>query len=145
VQADAIPVVDGVHLVSGEFGGAHGPVESLTGVFMSFVDAEAGQSFTFEGLSGRDVFLYVARGSIDVGGTNVPHFTLAELGPGDRLTIAASEPAVFLFGHADPIDEPIFAHGPFVMNTEQEIRQAYADYQAGKFAVAEIAELQGPR
>ena len=140
VQAGAIPVVDGVHLVSGDFGGAHGPVESLTGVFMTFVEARPGDRFTFDGLSGRDVFLYVARGAISVGGTAVPHFNLAELGPGDTLTIEAAEPALFLFGHADPINEPIFAHGPFVMNTEQEIRQAYADYQAGKFGVAEIVE-----
>jgi len=138
VQAEAIPVVEGVHLVSGDWGGAHGPIESLTGVFMSFVEARAGQSFTFDGLSGRDVFLYTARGSIGVGGTAVPQFNLAELGPGDSLTIEAGEPAIFLFGHADPIDEPIVAHGPFVMNTEQEIRQAYADYQAGKFGVATI-------
>ncbi|MEI9906453.1 MAG: pirin-like C-terminal cupin domain-containing protein [Asticcacaulis sp.] len=35
-----------------------------------------------------------------------------------------------LFGHADPIDEPIVAHGPFVMNTVEEIHAAYRDYQA---------------
>jgi redox-sensitive bicupin YhaK (pirin superfamily) len=141
VQASGIPVVDGVHLVSGEFGGTRGPVDSLTGVFMSFVEAKPGERFTFDGLSGRDVFLYVARGSVSAGGTVVPHFNLAELGPGDSLTIEASEPATFLFGHADPIPEPIVAHGPFVMNSEAEIRQAYADYQAGRFGVAEIAEL----
>ena len=140
VQAAAIPVVEGVHLVSGEFGGAIGPIESLTGVFMTFVEAKAGQHFTFEGLSGRDVFLYAARGSISVGGTAIPQFNLAELSPGDSITIEATEPATFLFGHADPIDEPIVAHGPFVMNTPDEIRQAYADYQAGKFGVAEIVE-----
>lgn len=140
VQAGSIPAVDGVHLVSGELGGAHGPIESLTGVFMSFVEAKIGDRFTFDGLSGRDVFLYAARGSIMVGGKTVPQFNLGELGPGDSLTIEATEPALFLFGHADPIDEPIVAHGPFVMNTEQEIRQAYMDYQAGKFGVAEIVE-----
>lgn len=140
VQADAIPVVDGVHLISGDFGGAHGPIESLTGVFMSFVEAKAGETFFFDGLSGRDVFLYAARGTIRVGGTAIPRFSLAELSAGDSVTIEATEPALFLFGHADPIDEPIVSHGPFVMNTPEEIRQAYLDYQAGKFGVAEIVE-----
>jgi len=140
VQAEAIPVVEGVHLVSGDFGGGHGPIESLTGVFMTFVEANAGQHFAFDGLSGRDVFLYTARGSVSVGGTAIPRFNLAELSPGDSLTIEATEPAIFHFGHADPIDEPIVSHGPFVMNTPDEIRQAYADYQAGKFGVAEIVE-----
>ena len=38
-----------------------------------------------------------------------------------------------LFGHAAPIGEPVIAHGPFVMNTRDEIREAMADYQSGKF------------
>ena len=44
-----------------------------------------------------------------------------------------SEGALLLFGHAEPIGEPVVAHGPFVMNSEAEIRQAIADYQAGRF------------
>jgi len=140
VQADAIPVVDGVHLVAGDHRGAHGPVESLTGVFMSFVELERGAQVSFDGLAGRDVFLYAARGSILVAGTRVPEWHLAELGDGESVTIAADQPALFLFGHATPIDEPIVAHGPFVMNSADEIRQAFADYQAGKFGVAEIVE-----
>jgi redox-sensitive bicupin YhaK (pirin superfamily) len=140
VQADSIPVVDGVHLVSGEFGGANGPIESLTGVFMTFVEAQPGSRFTFDGLAGRDVFLYAASGSIVVGGRTVPEWHLAETGPGDKLIIEASEPALFLFGHADPIPEAVVAQGPFVMNSMEEIRQAFADYQAGKFGVAEIVE-----
>ena len=105
---------------------------------MSFVELAPGGSATFDGLTGRDVFLYSARGTILVEGTAVPHFNLAEVGPTDSVTITADGPALFLFGHAEPIDEPIVAHGPFVMNSTQEIRQAYADYQAGRFGVAEI-------
>lgn len=142
VQAEAIPAIprDGatVHLVSGEWGGQTGPIESLTGVFMSWVALEPGGSVTFEGLSGRDVFLYGVRGGFDVAGVRVPQFTLAELDQGDRLTLSAAEPALLLFGHAEPIDEPIVSHGPFVMNSVEEIRQAFADYQAGMFGSAEI-------
>jgi quercetin 2,3-dioxygenase len=142
VQADGVPAVAAegatVHLVSGEWGGARGAIESLTGVFLSFVEASPGASVTFEGLEGRDVFVYAARGAIDIGGSTVPEWNLAELGPGDSVTVAAPEGAVFLFGHADPIDEPVVAHGPFVMNSAEEIRRAYADYQAGRFGTAEI-------
>ncbi len=143
-QAGAIPAVSAggatVHLISGELGGATGVVESLTGVFLSWVEIAAGGRVTFAGLEGRDVFLYGARGVFHVEGTAVPHFHLAELSAGNAVTITASEPALFLFGHAAPIDEPIVAHGPFVMNSEAEIRQAFYDYQAGKFGVAEIVE-----
>ncbi|HYH15080.1 MAG TPA: pirin-like C-terminal cupin domain-containing protein [Flavisolibacter sp.] len=40
-----------------------------------------------------------------------------------------------LLGHAKPHNEPVVAHGPFVMNTQEEIRKAYVDYQQGKFGV----------
>jgi len=142
VQADAIPVdrADGarVHLVSGGHAGRHGAVESLTGTFLCWVEADAGGKVRFDGLGGRDAFLYCVRGAIEVAGVRAAHFTLAELSEGESVAIAAPEPALFLFGHAAPIDEPVVAHGPFVMNTADEIRQAFADYQAGRFGVAEI-------
>ncbi|QIG78481.1 pirin family protein [Stakelama tenebrarum] len=143
-QADAIPVVAGegatVHLVSGSYGGVKGPVDSLTGVFMSWATIEARGSATFDGLRGRDVFLYAVRGDVSVAGTALPEHHLAELGDGDSVTISADAPAVILFGHADPIDEPVVAHGPFVMNSAEEIRQAYSDYRAGRFGNARMVE-----
>jgi redox-sensitive bicupin YhaK (pirin superfamily) len=142
VQADAIPAIRQggatVHLVSGEFHGYTGPIPSLTGIWMSFVELEAGAEIRFEGTEGRDVFLYAARDAIEVGGQTLPEWRLGQLGPGDTVTIRADAPALFLYGHAVPLDEPVVAHGPFVMNTVEEIRQAYADYQAGKFGNAEI-------
>jgi|GEM_PF-1016605 len=53
---------------------------------------------------------------------------------GDTVPIEAFADALLLFGHADPIGEPVVAHGPFVMNTRQEILDAIRDYQSGKFA-----------
>jgi hypothetical protein len=49
------------------------------------------------------------------------------------LEIEASENSVVLFGHAEPIGEPVVAHGPFVMNTREEIVEAIRDYNAGLF------------
>lgn len=145
VQADWIPEVEAsnatIHLVSGTHARQSGAIDSLSGVFLSWVEARRGAEIRFDGLKARDVFLYCARGAIEVEGTRIPQFNLAELGTGGSVTITAPEPALFLFGHAEPIDEPIAAHGPFVMNTVEEIRQAYADYQAGKFGVAEIVKI----
>lgn len=142
LQGDAIPAIVAddatVHLVSGEWRDAAGPFDSLTGVFMSFAELQPGATLRFDGIAGRDVLLYAVRGSVEVSGTAVPQWTLARLGQGDGVTIAAREAALILFGHADPIDEPVVAHGPFVMNTADEIRQAFADYHAGRFGVAEI-------
>jgi redox-sensitive bicupin YhaK (pirin superfamily) len=100
---------------------------------MTTVELSPGGRVTFDGLSGRDVFCYVARGDVAVNGQDVRKWHLVEFGDGDVVDIEAIGEAVVLFGHAEPIDEPVVAHGPFVMNTVQEIHQAYADYQAGKF------------
>ncbi len=122
-----------VNLISGAFDTATGPIASLTGIFMTTLEMKAGARIVFEGLSGRDVFCYVARGDIAVNGTDAAKWQLVEFGDGDLIDIEAISASVVLFGHAEPLNEPIVAHGPFVMNTVQEIHQAYADYQAGKF------------
>jgi redox-sensitive bicupin YhaK (pirin superfamily) len=143
LQRESIPAVataDGrgrVNLIAGRWNGAEGPIRSLTGVFMSTVELDAGGEVDFAGLGGRSVFLYVVRGSIAIGEVTAPAHALAELGDGgDAVTIRAAEDAVLLFGHAAPIGEPIVAHGPFVMNTRDEIAQAIRDYQAGLFNAA---------
>lgn len=142
LQGDAIPALNEghatLHLIAGERGGVRGPVESLTGTFLGWVEAQPGAHIVFNGLAARDVFLYAARGTIEVEGTTVPEFHLAELGAGETLAVSASGPSLFLIGHAAPIDEPVVAHGPFVMNSVDEIRQAFVDYQAGRFGSAEI-------
>jgi redox-sensitive bicupin YhaK (pirin superfamily) len=139
VQADAIPEIataDGlatVSLIAGEWGGANGPVESLTGVFMATLAMTPGAELTFDGLDGRNVFLYIVRGQVEVNGRDAPGFNLVEMSvAGDRVSVRAAGEAVVLFGHAAPISEPVVSYGPFVMNTETEIRQAITDYQSGK-------------
>ncbi|ESQ93443.1 pirin family protein [Asticcacaulis benevestitus] len=137
VQISQIPTIEAegvtLNLISGEWRDLKGAITSLTGVFMTTLDMKTGGRIVFDGLTGRDVFCYVVRGDVAVNGTDVSHFNLVEFGEGDLVDIEAVKDSVLLFGHAAPINEPIVAHGPFVMNTVQEIHQAYADYQAGKF------------
>ncbi|MCA1248595.1 pirin family protein [Massilia sp. MS-15] len=128
-----------LNLIAGEWEGWRGPVQSLTGVFMSTVQMRAGGGIVFGGLTGRNVFLYVARGVVQVGmhADLVSPMHLVELDEtGDTVAIRASEDALLVFGHADPIREPVVAHGPFVMTTREEISQAILDYQAGRFGSA---------
>jgi quercetin 2,3-dioxygenase len=139
-QGDQIPKVDAadgkakLHLISGKWNGVTGPVESITGNFMSAIDAKPGARLDVDGLDGRNVFLYVVSGGVRVNGIDIPHHHLAQLSlEGDALAIEATSDACLVFGHGAPIGEPVVAHGPFVMNTVDEIRQAIADYQAGKF------------
>lgn len=141
VQKEQIPLVllpDGagtLALISGAFGGSQGPIHSLTGVFMSVVHLGPGGRAELPAPAGRSVFFYVARGRVSISDAAVEQWHLVELNDdGDSVAVeAGGEGATLLFGHADPIREPVVAHGPFVMNTQAEIRQAIVDYQAGKF------------
>jgi redox-sensitive bicupin YhaK (pirin superfamily) len=124
-----------IHLIAGSWDGVRGPIESLTGVQMMTVELKAGAAVSLPAPRGRSVFLYAVRGEVDVAGRRVWPFHLVELNDdGDSVAIAAITDALLLFGHADPIGEPVVAHGPFVMNTRQEIVEAIRDYQTGKFA-----------
>ena len=126
-------------LIAGEYEGKSGPVRSLTGVFMSTLRMRAGGTFRIDGLEDRSVFLYVARGVVQVGNHAdlVSPMHLVELDEtGDAVAIRAERDALVVLGHAAPIREPVVAHGPFVMTTREEITQAILDYQAGRFGAA---------
>jgi hypothetical protein len=142
LQKEDIPALtlDGgrvtMHLTSGEWEGTRGPVQSLTGVFMSTIEFKAGGRLRIRDLAQRNVFLYVVRGALQAGVADdrISAFHLVELGhEGDEVELAALEDSVILFGHAEPIGAPVVSHGPFVMNSRAEIEQAIRDYQAGKF------------
>jgi redox-sensitive bicupin YhaK (pirin superfamily) len=140
LQRDEIPAIatpDGlgrVNLVSGEYLGRKGAMQPLLDIFMSTVELEAGARVEFPGVGKRNVFLYVARGSVKVAGQAAPEWHLIELSDaGDSVEIEAGSNTALLFGHAEPIGAPVVAYGPFVMNTREEIMQAIHDYQAGKF------------
>ncbi len=120
---------------AGQAGDArHGPVASLTGVFMSTIRMQQGGRIRLPGLLARHVLLYVVRGAVQLGGDRVGAFHLAELGSeGDAIELLAETDSMVLFGHAEPLNEPVVAHGPFVMNTREQIQTAIDDYQTGRF------------
>jgi redox-sensitive bicupin YhaK (pirin superfamily) len=141
LQRADIPVVEAdagrvrVELIAGAWDGRTGAFESLTGVAMTVLRCAPGGRISAPAPRGRSVFLYVVAGALQVSGTTIERFHLAEMADdGDAVEmVAGAEGAVALFGHAAPLNEPVVAHGPFVMNTREEIMQAMRDYQAGRF------------
>jgi hypothetical protein len=71
-------------------------------------------------------------GSVRIEGTDVPADSVALLGAGDTLALEASAPASLMLLAGEPIREPIAHYGPFVMNTQEELEQAFRDYQEGR-------------
>ncbi len=143
LQREDIPAVavDGgvVNVIAGTFEGQAGPVESLTGVAMMTVELAAAGRVTLLAPQGRSVCFYVIEGRPEVSGTVVEPWHLVTFDEdGDTIEVAAAGPVRLVFGHADPIDEPVVAHGPFVMTTREEIGEAIRDYQAGLFGPAPV-------
>ncbi|RIV85657.1 pirin family protein [Aurantiacibacter zhengii] len=113
-------------------GAPNAPLTSLTGVMLATITMEAGTSATLPAPEGRNVLFYTVRGSAQIGKSHVPEHNLATLGEGADVEVESDDGCLILFGHADPIGEPVVAHGPFVMNSEAEIVKAIRDYQAGR-------------
>ena len=120
----------------GEVSAPHGSTYPMG---LAVLRAAAGATATLQVPADERAFLYVVEGSARIGGTAVGAGQSAwfdPTGPGsepDSMTITAETPlqAVLFSGRA--IEEPVVAYGPFVMNTNEEIQQAFADYRAGVF------------
>lgn len=126
-----------IHLIAGTLGQHEGAYQSLTGVMMSYIYMDATGEFETTIPSEREIFCYLVEGSLTVNGELVQEKTLVQFEAQNGLIqLQASADAVLLFGHAPRNNEPIAAQGPFVMNTEEELRRAYQEYQQGKFGPA---------
>ncbi len=123
-----------LNLVSGNCDDAEGAFDSLTDVFLSTVEFQQDGRLDLNIPQARNVFFYVIRGKLSVNDADIESRCLVEFeNDGESIKIVAKKNSIILFGHAEPLNEPVAASGPFVMNTEGELRQAYLDYQQGKF------------
>lgn len=139
-QQEEIPVLQlnegkvTAQLISGKWKDVAGAFESSTGVFLSTLYLKPGAALQISIPEAHNIFFYVISGELTVNDTPVRALHLAEFNhDGDTLSISTKVDSVLLLGHALPFDEPVVSQGPFVMNTQQEIAQAYQDYRMGKF------------
>lgn len=125
-----------VHVVSGAWHGTEGAYQSISDVHISLVEMKKGSGFSNLIHQDRNIFFYVIRGKVLVNNRMVSHLELAEFEKDhEKMKVKALEDSLILIGHALPFKEPVFSEGPFVMNSKEEIRQAYDDYRAGKMGV----------
>ncbi len=128
-----------IEIIAGSYSDVKGPAFTFTPVTLMNAKLEKGGKATFSFPAGYNTCALVIEGSIIVNGTEKAgsdHFVLFR-NDGDDFTIEASEKSIVLIMSGEPIDEPIAAHGPFVMNTQTEIMQAYADMNKGRFGFLE--------
>ena len=136
IQPNEIPEIElengKVRLLAGEYGGTSGPINGIDiePVFMD-VEVKGGSIPTISVPENHTAFIYVFSGEVAIAGRIVTTDTLAILGEGRFINLSGHGRVLLVAGA--PIGETIARHGPFVMNTEQELRQAFQDFQTGNF------------
>ncbi|MBV8091186.1 MAG: pirin family protein, partial [Alphaproteobacteria bacterium] len=126
-----------VHVLAGEALGVKAVIETRTPIGYLHWIFSPGAAVNVPVPSDHAAYVYVFEGAVRVGGREVKEGQLAVLGEGHSVHFAATQRAQALLLTGVPLREPVVQYGPFVMNTEREIAQAIADYQAGR--LGEIA------
>jgi redox-sensitive bicupin YhaK (pirin superfamily) len=129
--------VDGgiVEVIAGYYQAHQGAATTFTPVNMLNAKLTSGGSATFSFPSNHNTCILVIEGEVILNNTeDVPldHLALFK-NEGETFTIKASQDSIVLILSGEPINEPIAAHGPFVMNTREQIMEAFQDYELGKF------------
>jgi len=132
VEADGVKV----RVLAGAHGGVDGAVQDPnTDVLYLDVALQGGMTFERPLPAGHNAFIYLYEGAGMVAGYPLAAHHLAVLGQGDGFSLQAGDQgARFILVAGKPIGEPIVQYGPFVMNSREEIEQAFADYRDGKLA-----------
>ncbi|HVA07975.1 MAG TPA: pirin family protein [Acidimicrobiales bacterium] len=130
-----------VRVIAGDVAGHRGPGSTHTPISLVHATVAPGAGLVLPWPVGFNALVYVLAGDGTVGPGAQPFHSgqLAALGPGDAIALRAAatqearHPAleVLILG-GQPIREPVATYGPFVMNTREELAQAFEDYQAGK-------------
>lgn len=126
-----------VRVIAGEFGGRMGPARTFTPIHLWDVGLRAGGSAGLPLPDGHTAAFLVLDGEVTVdGGQAAGEGDLAmHSRAGQGIAVTAKSDARLLVLGGEPIAEPVVGHGPFVMNTPAEIRQAFEEYRLGRMGV----------
>jgi len=124
-----------IDIIAGEYEDHKGPAASFSPLSLFNVKLKKGKGTSFSFNENHNTGLLIIKGSVTVNNSEkapTNHFVLFK-NKGKEFTLRADEDAVVLVLSGEPIDEPIASYGPFVMNTNDEIRQTIDDFNSGKF------------
>jgi redox-sensitive bicupin YhaK (pirin superfamily) len=140
IPPENVPMVkrdDGIiiKVIAGEVDGVKGAVTGIvTDPLYVDITLPANTNFAEPVPNNHNAFAYVLEGTVAFGDSVVTKSKLVTFDSGEKVTAATGDDVGrFLLIAGKPLNEPMARHGPFVMNTKEEIRQAIVDYQSGKF------------
>ncbi|MDE2330266.1 MAG: pirin family protein, partial [Bradyrhizobium sp.] len=124
-----------LRVIAGAYEGTHGPAHTFTPIDVWDVRLNQGGGATLALPEGHTVAVMVLKGTVQVNHDAVVREAQLLLldRRGGEIWLQANSEASLLVLSGEPIDEPVVMHGPFVMNTVDEVRQAMVDFQSGKF------------
>jgi redox-sensitive bicupin YhaK (pirin superfamily) len=123
-----------VTILAGDYDGVRGPAATFTPVGVFDLRLVAGGRAAFHVPTHHNLALLVMKGEATLNGTRArQHDFVLFANEGEELQVVASEEAQFLLLSGEPIPEPVVQYGPFVMNSPQEIQQAFVDFDSGRF------------
>ena len=128
-----------IEVIAGEFENVKGPAFTFTPINMYNIHLKKGGKLVLPSNSNYNTGLLVVEGSVTINGeqkAGLDHFALFG-NDGEEIMLEAEEDSIYLFLSGAPINEPIAAYGPFLMNKHEELEQAVSDYNRGKFGVLE--------
>lgn len=129
-----------VRVIAGEYAQQRGPAHTFSPMNVWDVRLKAGKTFSVQLPEGYTTALFILRGAVRIGDTHtIRPSELAVLErKGTQMEIEAVEDTVLLLLNGQPLNEPVVGHGPFVMNSWEEIDQAVSDYNNGRFVTVAV-------
>lgn len=128
-----------IKVIAGQYEGVHGSADTFSPVHLYNIHLNKGGEAKFDFPAHFTTALLVVGGSTIINNTSkvdTDHFAVFKR-DGETVSIEAVENSVVLLLSGEPLNEPIVAQGPFVMNTRAEILQAFEDYNLGRFGYLE--------
>ncbi len=140
ITSDDIPVVElangagKARIIAGDFAGVNGPARTFSPINLWDVKLNRDAEVTLDLPEGHTALIAVLTGHVTVGDTGAGEAEIIRFArEGSDVTLRADGNSQLLVLTGEPLNEPVFGYGPFVMTSEAEIRQAVIDFNSGRF------------